>query len=111
MNSKDSINKLAEYLKANDAPEKMAAHIQFLEEIRDGLVNHSQSREIDSDIASAVFEYVANHHGFDLDNYEKTKIIINTVFEMACPMAADEEQSKPLLVHLINSMERRANEL
>ena len=107
MNDKDTVYKVAQYLDANDAPGTKASHIEYLESLYSGLANRAEHSDTSRSIVDAVFNYVANHHAFDLSSQEKAKVIIETVFEMAYPMAADTEESNALLNHLRDALKKR----
>jgi hypothetical protein len=107
MINKDAVYKVAQYLDANDAPGTNASHIEYLETLYSGLANIADNRDTSRSVVDAVFNYVANHHAFELSSQEKAKVIIETVFEMVCPMAADTEESDALLNHLKEALKKR----
>ena len=107
MNAKDTVHKVAQYLDANDAPGTKASQIEYLESLYGGLANRAEHNDTSRSVVDAVFNYVANHHAFDLSSQEKAKIIIETVFDMECPMAADTQESDALLNHLRDTLKKR----
>jgi len=107
----ESILHLAQFLYGNKAPGTLEEHIKMLEDKYKKLENVAGNRGYPKEMAKNVFDYVANHHCFDLENYDVTKAIIDTVFELGCPLAADDERSSKYLRHLQSTIGKRANEL
>ena len=108
---KPHIEEIVSLLVANEAPGSKEAFRKTLTELHDKVANAAASRDYPESIAVAIFNYVANHHSFDLDSIENARRTIDTILEVACPLATDDERSKELLIHLGSAVTKRLHRL
>ncbi len=95
-----AIEQLAMILDASKERGSIEDHIVFVTSQFDKILSLANSRGFADDVAIAVFDYILNHHYFDIDRYSTLETLINVVFEMICPFWEDDERSCIYLKYL-----------
>lgn len=102
---------LAQLLEANSAPGSNSDHSAFLEGKYTELVQSAETRGYNGEVANAVLNYVMNHHYFDCDTHQRVGALIDAAFELACPLAADDDRSQDCLAYVAQRIEGTKNDL
>ncbi|CAG7856342.1 hypothetical protein MCAMS1_00788 [biofilm metagenome] len=101
----NSIEQIAKLLALGSGGGISNDYLSFVTDQFEKISNLAKSRGYPQDTALAVFDYILNHHYFDIDSQIKLKTIIDVVFEMVCPLAKDDERSRAFLLHLRKRLE------
>jgi len=104
---KTYLEQMAQLLEANSDSHTFDENVQWLTERLREIENICQNRGCNENTGNSIFGYILNHHTFEIENHEKIKIIINTLLELACPAAVDDERSKDFIEQLMKNSEKR----